>query len=106
MLAALDRIEIGEHVMFANNCFVGDADHRYDDPDRPITWQGFSSQGPVVIGSNCWFGVGCVVTSGVTVGDRCVLGANSVVTEDLPPGVIAAGAPARVIREIEFRRQA
>jgi acetyltransferase-like isoleucine patch superfamily enzyme len=104
MLAALDRIEIGDHVMFANNCFVGDADHRYDDPDKPVTWQGFSSQGPVEIGSNSWFGVGCVVTSGVTIGDRCVVGANSVVTEDLPPGVIAAGAPARVIREIDFRR--
>ena len=104
MLAALDRIEIGDHVMFANHCFVGDADHRYDDADRPITWQGFNSQGPVRIGSNCWFGVGCVVTSGVEIGERCVVGANSVVTEDLPRGVIAAGAPARVIREIEFKR--
>ena len=53
----------------------------------PITWQGFTSKGPVRIGSNCWFGVNCVVTSGVEVGDRCVIGANSVVTEDLPPGV-------------------
>ncbi|MGH2961341.1 MAG: acyltransferase, partial [Solirubrobacterales bacterium] len=35
MLAAVDRIEIGDNVMFANNCFVGDADHRYDDPDKP-----------------------------------------------------------------------
>jgi acetyltransferase-like isoleucine patch superfamily enzyme len=103
MLAALDRIEIGDHVMFANHCFVGDADHRFDDPDRPVTWQGFSSQGPVRIGSNCWFGVGCVVTSAVEVGERCVVGANSVVTEDLPRGVIAAGAPARVIREIQFK---
>ncbi|HEX2435111.1 MAG TPA: acyltransferase [Solirubrobacterales bacterium] len=103
MLAAMDRIEIGDHVMFANNCFVGDADHRFDDPEVPITWQGFSSQGPVRIGSNCWFGVGCVVTSGVEIGERCVIGANSVVTDDLPPRVIAAGAPARVIREIEFR---
>jgi len=105
MLAALDRIEIGDHVMFANHCFVGDADHRYDDPDRPVTWQGFSSEGPVRIRSNCWFGVGCVVTSGVEIGERCVVGANSVVTRDLPPGVIAAGTPAKVIREIEFRKR-
>jgi len=104
MLAAQEEITIGDHVMFANGCFVGDASHRYDDPDLPITWQGFTTKGPVRIGSNCWFGVGSVVTSGVTVGDRCVIGANSVVTADLPPGVIAAGAPARVIREIEFRR--
>jgi acetyltransferase-like isoleucine patch superfamily enzyme len=102
MLAAIDRIEIGDHVMFANNCFVGDADHRFDDPDTPVTWQGFSSQGPVRIGDNCWFGVNCVVTSGVTVGERCVIGANSVVIDDLPPRVIAAGSPARVIREIRY----
>jgi acetyltransferase-like isoleucine patch superfamily enzyme len=103
MLAALDRIEIGDHVMFANGCFVGDADHRFDDPEKPVTWQGFTSQGPVRIGDNCWFGVNCVVTSGVTIGERSVVGANSVVIGDLPPRVIAAGAPARVIREIEFR---
>ena len=89
MLAALDRIVIGDHVMLANGCFVGDADHRFDDPEVPVTWQGFTSKGAVRIGSNCWFGVNCVVTSGVTIGDRCV---------------IAAGSPARTIKEIEFRR--
>ena len=102
MLASHELIEIGDHVMFANHCFVGDADHRYDDPEKPITWQGFTPRGPVRIGDNVWFGVGCVVTGGVTIGDRCVIGSNSVVTKDLPPGVIAAGAPAKVIREIEF----
>jgi acetyltransferase-like isoleucine patch superfamily enzyme len=45
-----------------------------------------------------------VVTGGVEIGERCVVGANSVVTGNLPPGVIAAGAPAKVIREIEFRQ--
>jgi acetyltransferase-like isoleucine patch superfamily enzyme len=103
MLAASELIEIGDHVMFANGCFVGDSDHRYDDPDKPVTWQGFDVKGPVRIGSNCWFGVNCVVTGGVTIGERCVIGSNSVVTGDLPPGVIAAGAPAKVLREIEFR---
>ena len=102
MLAAQERIEIGDHVMFANNCFVGDADHRYEDSERPITQQGFTARGPVKIGSNVWFGVNCVVTGGLEIGDRAVIGANSVVTRDIPPGVIAAGAPAKVIREIEF----
>ena len=102
MLAAVERIEIGDHVMFANNCFVGDSDHRYDDRSQPITHQGFVPRGPVSIGSNCWFGVNCVVTGGVRIGDRAVIGANSVITQDIPDGVIAAGIPARVIREIEF----
>ena len=105
MVAVQDEVTIGDHVMFANHCFVADSSHRYDDPSRPVTWQGFDSKGPTRIGSNCWFGVNCVVTTGVTVGDRCVVGANSVVTRDLPDGVIAAGAPARVLREIEWRRE-
>ena len=104
MLAAIELIEIGDHVMFANGCFVGDADHRYDDPDVPITWQGFVPRGPVRIGSNVWLGVNCVVTGGVEIGDRAVIGANSVVTKDIPAGTIAAGAPAKVLREIEFER--
>ncbi|HEX5763567.1 MAG TPA: acyltransferase [Solirubrobacterales bacterium] len=104
MLAALERIEIGDHVMFANGCFVGDADHRFDDFEAPITTQGFTSKGPVRIGSNCWLGVNCVVTSGVTIGERCVIGSNSVVTEDVPSGSIAAGAPAKVVKRIEFRK--
>jgi acetyltransferase-like isoleucine patch superfamily enzyme len=103
MLAAHREIAIGDHVMFANGCFVGDADHRFDDPDTPLTWQGFTTKGPVRVGSNCWFGANCVVTSGVTIGERCVIGANSVVTRDLPRGTIAAGAPANVIKHIQFR---
>lgn len=102
MLAATERITIGSHCMFANYCFVADADHRYDDATVPVTWQGMQPKGPVTIEDNCWFGTNCVVTGGVTIGERTVVGANSVVTKDLPAGVIAAGAPARVIREIDF----
>jgi acetyltransferase-like isoleucine patch superfamily enzyme len=67
-----------------------------------VTWQGFTSKGPTRIGDNCWFGVNCVITSGVTIGERCVIGANSVVTRDIPPRSIAAGVPAKVIRPIHF----
>jgi acetyltransferase-like isoleucine patch superfamily enzyme len=105
MLAATERISIGSHCMFANYCFVADADHRYDDATVPVTWQGMQSKGPVTIEDNCWFGTNCVVTGGVTIGERTVVGANSVVTRDLPAGVIAAGAPAKVIREIEFSKR-
>jgi acetyltransferase-like isoleucine patch superfamily enzyme len=102
MIAAHESVVIGDHTMFANGCFVGDAEHRFDDPEQPITWQGFTSKGPVRIGANCWFGVSCAVTSGVSVGDRCVIGANSVVTRDVEAATIAAGAPAKPIRKIDF----
>ena len=46
MIASRESVEIGDHVMFANHCFVSDASHRYDDPDKPVTWQGFDVEGP------------------------------------------------------------
>lgn len=98
MVAAHELVEIGDHCMFANGCFVTDANHRFSDLDMPITWQGFETKGPTRIGSNVWCGANVVVTSGVTIGDRCVIGANSVVTKDLPDYSIAAGAPATVLR--------
>jgi acetyltransferase-like isoleucine patch superfamily enzyme len=102
MVAADGLVEIGDHCMLANGCVVTDADHRFDDPTRPVTWQGFQSHGPTRLGDNVWLGAHVVVASGVTIGDRCVIGANSVVTEDVPAGTVAAGAPARVLRAIDF----
>ena len=104
MLAASELVEIGDHCMLANGCLVTDADHRYDDPDRPVPWQGFSSKGPTRIGDNTWCGAHVVVTSGVTIGERCVIGAGSVVNRDIPPFSVAVGVPARVIRTIEYER--
>jgi acetyltransferase-like isoleucine patch superfamily enzyme len=104
MVAAAQLVEIGDHCMFANGCFVTDASHRFDDPAQPVTWQGFTSKGPTRVGDNVWCGAHVVITSGVTVGERCVIGANSVVTTDLPPFSIAAGSPARVLRTIEYDR--
>ena len=87
--------------MFANGCFVGDAEHRYDDPDIPMTRQGFTSQGP---GADR---LQLLVRRQLRrhqrrhdrrpLRDRRQLGGH----EDLPPATIAAGAPAKVLREIE-----
>jgi acetyltransferase-like isoleucine patch superfamily enzyme len=54
---------------------------------------------PVTIGSYVWMGFAVTVLPGVTVGDYCVIGAGSVVTRDIPPYSIAAGNPARVLRQ-------
>ena len=102
MVASLKLVEIGSHCMFANGCFISDAEHRFDDLARPVPWQGFTSDGPTRVGDNVWCGAGVVITGGVTVGERCVIGANSVVTRDLPAHSVAAGAPARVLRTIEY----
>lgn len=102
MVAAVERIEIGAHCMLANGCLITDGNHRFDDPQRPVPWQGFSTKGPTILGDNVWLGANVVVTSGVTIGRRSVIGANSVVTESIPPFSVAAGAPAKVLRTVSY----
>ncbi|GMA34499.1 hypothetical protein GCM10025876_07030 [Demequina litorisediminis] len=55
---------------------------------------------PIVIEDNVWLGGGVIVCPGVTIGKDSVVGAGSVVTKDIPPGVVAVGNPARVIRPV------
>ena len=93
MVASVELVEIGDHCMFANGCFITDGNHRFDDLETPVTWQGFSTKGPTRVGDNVWCGANVVIASGVTVGERCVIGANSVVTKDLPPLLDRGGSP-------------
>jgi acetyltransferase-like isoleucine patch superfamily enzyme len=102
MVASSELVEIGDHCMFANGCLITDSDHRFDDPTRPVPWQGFTSKGPTRVGDNVWCGANVAITGGVSIGERCVIGANSVVTTDLAPFSVAAGAPAQVLRTIEY----
>ncbi|HST55249.1 MAG TPA: acyltransferase [Solirubrobacteraceae bacterium] len=102
MIAAEQLVEIGDHCMFANGCFITDSSHRFDDPHKPVPWQGFTTKGPTRIADNVWCGANVVVTGGVSIGERCVIGANSVVTRDVEPFSIAVGSPAQVIRRIKY----
>ena len=73
------------------------ATHPIDPGPRRLGWE---SAEPVTLGDNVWLGAGVVVCPGVTIGDDTVVGAGAVVARDLPAGVVAAGVPARVLREI------
>lgn len=54
---------------------------------------------PITIGKNVWLPWRVFIMPGVTIGDNVVIGANSLVSKDLPSNSLAAGSPAKVIRE-------
>lgn len=57
------------------------------------------SHGEIVIEDDVWLPWGCFVMPGLTIGSRAIVGACSVVTKSLPPGVLAAGVPAKILRD-------
>lgn len=91
------HIYVGDYTMLGPNVTVATAGHPILPELREKIYQYNAS---VKIGRNCWIGAGAVIVPGVTIGDNSVIGAGSVVTKDIPPNVVAAGNPCRVLREI------
>jgi maltose O-acetyltransferase len=90
-------VTIGAACQIATRVQFLTATHPVDPEPRRRGWE---SGEPIVVGDNVWLGGGAIVCPGVTIGDDTVVGAGAVVTRDLPTGVVAAGVPARVLREI------
>ena len=112
-----DKISFGDHfyantdltildenyVTFGNNVYIAPHVSIYTAGhpiDAKIRNTDLEYAKPVNIGNDVWIGGNVVINPGVTVGDNVVIGSGSVVTKDIPSGVIAAGNPCRVIREI------
>ncbi len=99
VIAAAEHIRIGNNVMCGANTFISDTDwHSVGIEERRTHRPGSTS--PVIIEDNTWLGLNVVVLKGVTIGENSVIGAGSIVTHSIPAGVLAAGQPARVIREL------
>jgi maltose O-acetyltransferase len=90
-------IRIGAFCQIATRVQLLTATHPIDPAARRAGWEAGE---PITIGDNVWLGGGVVVCPGVTIGDDTVVGAGAVVTRKLPAGVVAAGVPACVLREI------
>lgn len=96
------RIEIEEKVLMANNVYISDNLHSYQDIDRPIIEQPILQKNTVRIGRGSWIGEHVAII-GASVGCHCVVGANSVVTHDVPDYCVVAGIPARIIKKYDFQ---
>jgi acetyltransferase-like isoleucine patch superfamily enzyme len=91
-------IRIGRDGLFGAHVEIYDSDFHELDPRR--RQGGRPRMAPVDIGENVFVGMGVRILKGVTVGADSVIGAGSVVTSAIPAGVVAAGNPARIVREL------
>lgn len=91
------KVTFGDNVFIAPNCGFYTAGHPIDSEQRN---QGLEYAYPITVGNNVWIGAHVLILPGVTIGDEVVIGAGSVVNKDIPAGVIVAGNPCKVLREI------
>ena len=99
-IAAVREVVIGDDVLTANNVYISDNIHCYEDINTPIMRQPVRFKQSVYIGQGAWIGENvCVI--GANIGRNCIIGANSVVTSDIPDFSVAVGVPARVIKQYD-----
>lgn len=93
----MGEVTIGNNAMFGPRVGIYTTNHAFDAEERIAN---VVVSKPIHIGNRVWLSADVKIVQGVTIGDNSIIGAGSVVTKDIPPNVIAAGNPCRVIRKI------
>jgi acetyltransferase-like isoleucine patch superfamily enzyme len=98
-----DSVRIGNHVLIAGGVRIADFDGHPVDAERRRAKEPTPPEGirPIVICDDVWIGTGAMIMKGVTIGARSIVGAGAVVTKDVPPDVVVAGNPARVVKHLK-----
>lgn len=96
ILSASTEIRLGDRVNIAPHCVLIDNDF-HGTADRNAA----PKMAPIVLEDEVWLGTRVTVLKGVTIGKGSVIASGSVVTKDIPPGVLAGGVPARVIKRLD-----
>ena len=109
---AQNSVTIGNNVNIGGDCLIMDSDaHPHDFMKRrrvfavDVGIKNYLKEIPsksVSIGDDCWIGARCIVLKGVNIGARSIIAAGSVVTKDVPEDCVAAGNPARVVKNMNF----
>ena len=96
-IMAAESIEIGDACMFAHGAYISDADwHGIYDRSEPV-----GNTKPIILKDNVWIGDSAIVCKGVTIGENSIIGAGAVVTKNIPANVVAAGNPAKVVKNLD-----
>jgi acetyltransferase-like isoleucine patch superfamily enzyme len=92
-IACFNHIKMGNDVFIGENVTIRDSDnHKISDATRPVSE-------PIIIGDHVWIGINAILLKGANIGSGSIIAAGSLVTKSIPPNALAAGIPAKVIRE-------
>jgi acetyltransferase-like isoleucine patch superfamily enzyme len=97
-IVASSAIQIGNGCLIGDECVIIDSDY-HAVGDAPVKCA------PITIEDDVWLATRVIVLRGVTIGQGSVIGAGAVVTRSIPPYSFAAGAPARVIKQLAPQEQ-
>ncbi len=100
VLCASSRIKIGDTVAVGANSVIVDSDFHPINPESRKMFPSAGKTAEVIIEDDVFIGMNCLILKGVTIGRGSLVAAGSVVSRSVPPGVIVAGNPAQVIREL------
>jgi len=95
-IGSAHEIVIGDNCMIASNAYVTDSD--WHDIYNRIS---IGKTAPVTIENNVWIGDSAIVCKGVTIGENSIVGAGAVVVDDIPANCVAAGNPARIVKQLD-----
>ncbi|HEV2804495.1 MAG TPA: acyltransferase [Chthoniobacterales bacterium] len=114
LVMAEERIEIGSHCLISWNVGIADSDfHPLAPAQRIIDAHALAPfftgrpprpplrTAPVIISDNVWIGMNAIILKGVTIGENSVVAAGAVVTKSVPPGVVVAGNPAVITKQLD-----
>ena len=100
IIDAIASVKIGRDCAIGPNCYITDHDHGLNLGLPPLQQPMIAQK--TIIGDRVWLGANVTVLKGVHIGNDAAVGAGSVVTKDIPPGAIAIGVPAKVLRMKEL----
>ena len=98
-VVAFESIQLGDDVLVGANATIVDGDFHPLDSTQRLAGQ-LGRVKPVIIHDRVFIGMNSLILKDVEIGEGSVVGAGSVVVNDVPPGVIVAGNPAQVVREL------